>query len=1585
MIVNYDKEKGWNTIFNSVSSKVPEASEKVKEFFDLLSLDPDTKSWGSDELIDFAKSCNVSEKSLIEFLGKAESGERTLMDYQSYLKSTTKQTTAFANAQNVAGNVLKTVGSFAVNALASWAVSEAIGLAIKGIYNIVKADEIAIEKGEEAQNAIKETFDTYKSKVSTVTTLGKQFADDTESIKTTSDAVDSLTKKYAELKKGVNPDNSNATLSSNEYQQYLDISNQLADSFPSLVTGSDAAGNSILNLGTNASTAATELERLLETQMTLAHTDIVDESADAFKGAYTESKEIDNEISMLKAQNDILKETSESVSMSKKEIKESLKNGTFTFSDISTSASEGIKDALNAYKGAYGKVRESITDYNRADGKMDYVSYNIEPIVDEDKLNEATDAIAEQLNANADIVNAQLGETEAEIVAKQAKQKEIWSTFAEGTVRPYLETATQLLDVPSELTNAVENNLTNIDWGKLYSTYNGDADEMLLKEFVVPLQNMEKPAQEALVKAFSLDPNELSISEYEKQVNEALKAVSDDESVRDQWKEKFGFDNLMKDATEQADALKKEFKNIDESIIDSLSGEDRELAYQIVIEDEDFNGSWQDVMNKVEELKDSASNGVSFSLSSFQVEVANAIALIDTLNAAMVNSYSGKGLSVTYDEDEDGFISLTGDIANLMNAYKDLEGYDPEVLFERTANGVHINREALRALQAQEEALNKEKWLEQRKSLTDQLTKATNNLKDAQSSGDKSAISTAQANINSLQDQINTIDLLSAAYDGATSAYQKWLNAQSNGEEGDMFRNVSETMKERGDELFKEGRYNTEEFRAIADYFSYEDLDIAPMEKLVEAYQNAANARDAYFTGNKQGIDNFMADVNRISQEEGFNWTKDVGDGIIEFETGADEEIAQRFNLSKEAVQTLLRAATEYTDTIRVGDTSGSIDYSASIEEMKSKADEARQKLEELKESGKNLDLNFNFNSTDTDDLEAQIERAKSNLEQFKNQDGVVDLSIDGAEEAITILQTLIQQKQQVSQPEIMKIDTSGLDDSVSNVIAKLQEYQSAVNELNGLEELQSAGIQVDTSQIDDARAKVETVFSEIQGMSQDGSLSINADVSVDTSSMDSLNGDLASMTPEITAKIVPDTSSLNTSTSSSLTSTVTFIKDSSAIDGYQPADKTAKVTFSKDSSEPDNYKPENKTAVVDYTLGTTPTYDPPNLTRTLTYNIEINGDAGLAGTAHKDGTVGGLYPIPKLSGRALAMGTLQDNSWLKPQWKTQKDNIALTGEEDQELVVKGNRWWTVGDNGAEFAHIPQGSVVFNAKQTKELFKNGFINSRGTSHLSGTAYSNGSWVFGDTGNGNLGGSGYTPSSSSSSSSSNTTPVSTNTADSINEATEAAEEFEEELDYIQIKIDRIERQIKSIELVAESAFETFTTRNNALKDQISATTSEISIQQQAYERYIQAANAVGLSEDYAAKIRDGLIDLETITDETLNDSISKYQDYYEKALDCKDAVEELKESVRELYQQEFDNLAEEYDHIVNLLEHNKNILEGYIDQSEAEGYITSTKYYSALIANEKNTLNRLNEEREQLIASLNNAMTNGDIEKYSDAW
>ena len=73
-----------------------------------------------------------------------------------------------------------------------------------------------------------------------------------KSVREQKDNVDKLTESYEKLSKGVNTaTNENLTLSTDDYKEYLDTCNQIADMYPELVSGYDAQGNAILSLKGN--------------------------------------------------------------------------------------------------------------------------------------------------------------------------------------------------------------------------------------------------------------------------------------------------------------------------------------------------------------------------------------------------------------------------------------------------------------------------------------------------------------------------------------------------------------------------------------------------------------------------------------------------------------------------------------------------------------------------------------------------------------------------------------------------------------------------------------------------------------------------------------------------------------------------------------------------------------------------------------------------------------------------------------------------------------------------------------------------------------------------------------------------------------------------------------------------------------------------------------------------------------------------------------------------------------------------------------------------------------------------------------
>lgn len=62
-----------------------------------------------------------------------------------------------------------------------------------------------------------------------------------------------------------------------------------------------------------------------------------------------------------------------------------------------------------------------------------------------------------------------------------------------------------------------------------------------------------------------------------------------------------------------------------------------------------------------------------------------------------------------------------------------------------------------------------------------------------------------------------------------------------------------------------------------------------------------------------------------------------------------------------------------------------------------------------------------------------------------------------------------------------------------------------------------------------------------------------------------------------------------------------------------------------------------------------------------------------------------------------------------------------------------------------------------------------------------------------------------------------------------------------------------------------------------------------------------------------------------------------------------------------------------------------MLEESISQSEEKGYITSVKYYEALMKNEQDNISKLQKEKADLLTSLSNAVRNGAIVKGSESW
>lgn len=533
---------------------------------------------------------------------------------------------------------------------------------------------------------------------------------------------------------------------------------------------------------------------------------------------------------------------------------------------------------------------------------------------------------------------------------------------------------------------------------------------------------------------------------------------------------------------------------------------------------------------------------------------------------------------------------------------------------------------------------------------------------------------------------------------------------------------------------------------------------------------------------------------------------------------------------------------------------------------------------------------------------------------------------------------------------------------------------------------------------------------------------------------------------------------------------------DDTVVQNYKAPKKDGKVSYSVDENSPVyTWTAPKKYGVVNYSAEVEALTDAQkHKTGTITYKASVEGAPVVNGTANVNGTAF----VNGTNGRAYKQGN----------WGAKNTEVALTGELGQELIVYKNRYWTVGDNGAEFATVPKGAIVFNHKQTEELFKNGKVTSdggRGRALAEGNAFVSGggsfygsstskkkkedttveetdSWVLTTTKNSDGSTTKHYELKPSFYGKSSWDDVKSSVSSGSSSSSSVADEFEETFDWIEVAVDRIERAIDRLDRTAGNVYASWSDRNEALLDQISTIEEEITLQQDAYERYMQEAESIGLDESWAKLVREGAIDITTITDtvnaltssadeasdstnkwwesfkssikgttnnvsdivnnvsklvnsrsnsrnktpnsssifyspskssssdeksegELLAEKIKEYQDWYEKALDCQDAIEELKQKEAELYAQRVENVAAQYEGILGVIEHKKNMLEEYINQSETQAWLVSENYYKALVNNEKENLEELENQKAEMIDAFNEAMESGTIAEGSEGY
>lgn len=1146
----------------------------------------------------------------------------------------------------------------------------------------------------------------------------------------------------------------------------------------------------------------------------------------------------------------------------------------------------------------------------------------------------------------------------------------------------------------------------------------------------------------------------------------------------------------------------------DDAIAQAVSAAER--IHQL--QDYYYNGTSVQLQEFIDRMM--AVQGLTFDLN-LEVETAG----IEALNTAMEESVSASGLS-------------SESISALKSRYADLEeqGYDLSSMFEETSNGIHINRKAFRELEKAYAQGKQEEITEDLTALKKEYDLVTQEIDGCNDASERAALYVQR---DAILQQINDAATLASQYEGLTSAYNDWLAAEEAGQERDMYEKLIEGFENIDDEISRGWLDDgTIEFLEL---LSGKDLTTAPIDELKQAYKDldktisksGYSVRD-FFTVNEDGdstntgVYNFLETVedfesklgdvikrNKDGRIVGFNFEiaaqKDEHGNVIK---NGDQVIAEALGISEELVQIMLRASDDAGFVINL---EGAY---TQLADLKTEAEAARDSLISLKNSGlnelKNTDVNFNLNA-DGQDLADEQAKAVQLLEKFK-KNGVIDLKMTGAQEALDVAEYLTIRLDDLTEPRFMQVDASELDVGLQKPFEKMQEIGRLLKEKNletligdpkviaeteseisaiaeelrelpeetktkiGIEkdwtteEIVSAietgeieipaELKLDVQMSDDLKDLRLMMMNQL-GLASDNEVKLKIGYDIDDSLVNRLTDgeqeivvkyleehkEVENYTPEQKEAIVEylveygaveqwspqtkeafveyfvDEENVSLYTPEQKQALAKYIVDGNDISNYTPEQKYAFAKYLVDGGDPEKFDPENKESWVVYGVDSTEidnfTLDPitgsaiftPSLgvfpsTGTLTpptiyggkvfYNPQLSGSFQSQSNSPRISEVNGTANVNGTTGRAFKQGS----------WGTKSSGTALVGEVGREVLVRDGKYYTIGDTGAEFIKYKKGDIIFNHVQSEQLFKNGKVTAgggRAKAFVNGTAFEQGTdFVGGSSGiDGGLGkitqdvsairketekSSGSKGSDGGTDKNKDGKAVGGKTKSSSSSSPSSKEkEFEETVDWVEVALSRIEREIDNLDKKAGNVYKSWSSRNKALTQEISKVGDEIGLQQLAYDRYIKEANSIGLSSSWAKKVRNGTIDISTIKDEGLAEKIKNYKTWYEKAIACQYAIEELREQESKLYSQRFENIQSQYDGILQGYEHTESMLNEYITQAEAQGHLVSEKYYNALINNEKQNIAELKKEQADLIAERDNAVDSGKITKYSEAW
>lgn len=846
-------------------------------FWDALEIPDNIRSAYGSTLKDYAHNLNETAEAGETAEASIQGLNNRLLEQGENIIEDTSLGEKFVDGLKSGGiSLLKSIGTAGID----FTITATLQAGLKLLNNWINREQIAIDNGKKAQTEIGNTFDEFSKGKSTMTSLGKEFADSQDDIKTTGDAIDSVAEKYVQLSKGVNnKTNENVNLSDADYQSYLDLSNQLADLYPTLVSGYDIQGNAILNLSSNAKEAANSLKDLYDMQMLSSNATIGENLQQSYDGIMTQVKQYEKAIKSSKKTAD---EAGESI--------DNLNNNTTDYYKELTENGKIVVDSAN-----FG----SLTDYNDFQSSITNAirKSGIEPMLGltEEYWNDELDTLATRQEIILDTPIEQLSTQQSELlqsnlakmksdslnslqVTKNEAEKETsatelliqdqWKSLSDS-LGQYLQTSDTFTHLNEDVQNALLGNLKNVSLDPLKdeNQYNGDVLDFLYGEFLEPLSKLSDKSQQALSDALNADEAEMTAKEYSDKVNSALKtAFPRDKELQKKWKDNFGLSDIIDENDNEIKTLSSQYKDSVDKI-NSMTNGDREIGYDIVINSDEVPKTFAELEQKIAETKGQL-NQKDLSLDAMKQVVTDTTTAYSSLSTAMSESMSNTGMTA------DSITAVKTALSSLVSENDAFKDASLDGIFRDTAEGVTMNSDAVKTLIKKQRDMKVEDFAKSIRLQNEELAKQNEILKNPESDEAKNAalekrkqILSDIAGIEQAQSQYN------AQYQQMKdmfSDYNQWVLNSSKETAGTPYNNIVSGL-EQAYKDFKDGLTGTDSFKSFAAMIS--PTGATDPADFAENYAKA----NRYLQEGDEGVKNFLNDLKshdlaEFNQQTG-EWT----------------------------------------------------------------------------------------------------------------------------------------------------------------------------------------------------------------------------------------------------------------------------------------------------------------------------------------------------------------------------------------------------------------------------------------------------------------------------------------------------------------------------------------------------------------------------------------------------------------------------------------------------------------------------------------------------------------------------------------